>query len=167
MILAIDVHYRDDVAKSVSVSFNHWDDAEPSHINEVYIDEVEDYIPGSFYKRELPCILKVLELSDLSKVEVIVVDGYVFLDNDQKAGLGKYLYDALDSKIPIIGVAKKKFVQNTANVIEIMRGESQNTLYITSVGIDLSQAANLIENMHGEYRIPSILKILDQKTKEQ
>ncbi len=165
MIVAIDVHYKEDYAKSVSVEFQDWSDATPSKINITRVDDVEEYIPGQFYKRELPCILSVLKETDLSVIDLVIIDGYVQLSDDGKPGLGVYLYDALNGAIPIIGVAKKKFINNKKHVREVLRGESQNPLYITSVGVDLEWSAKQIGQMAGDYRFPELLKILDQHTK--
>lgn len=60
MILALDVHYREHEAKAVGVLFN-WDDEQPNQIIIEIIKAVDDYVPGEFYKRELPCLLKVME----------------------------------------------------------------------------------------------------------
>ena len=73
MIVAIDVHYRDDFAKSVSIEFKNWSDETPSKINEVIVKKVHEYIPGEFYKRELPCILEVLKKSNFKKIEFIII----------------------------------------------------------------------------------------------
>jgi len=166
MIVAIDVHYRNDFAKSISIEFETWQQEQPSRIHEVRVNEVEDYVPGQFYKRELPCILKVLERTSLENIEAIVVDGYVVLSDEGKYGLGMYLYEALKQKIPIIGVAKRSFKNNEKQVQKVFRGESQNPLYVTSVGVEVEVAANHIQQMKGSYRIPNLLKILDQHTKK-
>lgn len=166
MILAIDVHYREEFAKTVSIEFENWNDSVPSKINESFIKNVEEYVSGEFYKRELPCIMEILEKTDKEKLEVIIIDGYVVLDDTGKAGLGKYLYETLNQAIPIIGVAKRGFINNERNVIKIKRGKSENPLFITSIGIDLNEAATKIKNMTGEFRIPDLLRILDGKTKE-
>ncbi|MEL6942504.1 MAG: endonuclease V [Bacteroidota bacterium] len=166
MIVAIeDVHYRATFAKAVSIEFETWQDVQPTAIHEVEIKEVADYVPGQFYKRELPCILKVLEETSLKNIELIIIDGYVTLNDAGKYGLGMYLYEVLLEKIPIIGVAKKAFKDNEKLVRKILRGESKKPLYVSSVDIDVDLAANYIQNMAGEYRIPNLLKILDQRTK--
>jgi len=166
MILAIDVHYREDFAKSVSIEFDDWVDENILQIHETIIDEVEEYIPGEFYKRELPCLLEVIELSDRELIKLIIVDSYVVLNDDGKFGLGAYLYEALGEEIPVIGVAKKNFLSNTKNVREVLRGESQKPLYVSSMGIDIDQAAEKIRNMKGEYRFPEMLKLVDRKGRE-
>lgn len=165
MIIAIDVHYRAEIAKTVSIEFDNWNASEPSQTHIVEISETAAYVPGQFYKRELPCILEVLKLSDLTKVDLIIVDGYVFLDDFGKRGLGAYLFDALSGKIPIVGVAKRSFHSIDKWVIPIKRGESNNPLFITCQGADLTEMAANVKNMDGDYRIPTLLKILDVETK--
>ena len=106
MILAIDVHYRATFAKAVAIEFATWDVESPTEIYEKIIHEVEAYIPGQFYKRELPCILSILRDIELTNFDCIIIDGYVTLDDHGKPGLGWHLYEALDHKIPVVGIAK-------------------------------------------------------------
>jgi len=167
MKLAVDVHYREGYAKVVAIEFDKWTDKVPSKISEEIIENVEEYISGEFYRRELPCILEILKKTNKSNLEMIIIDGYVQLDDDGKAGLGMYLYESLNKKIPIIGVAKKGFKDNVKHVVKVERGISKNPLYVTTIGLDLQDSANRIKNMAGEFRIPDLLKILDQKTKEK
>lgn len=166
MIVAIDVYYKNGRAKSVSIEFEDWKDEKPTQIHTVELDGIAEYVPGEFYKRELPCIIKVLKKSDLSKVEAIIVDSYVQLDDEGKLGLGGYLYHHLEEKIPVIGVAKKKFHTLNKMGIPVLRGESKKPLYVTALGIDLEEAATKVQGMAGEYRFPELLKILDGVTKD-
>lgn len=99
-----------------------------SGILSAIIDNVEDYEPGSFYKRELPCIIELFLKIDLSRINAIIIDGYVFLDDNRKEGLGAYLYYHLKEKVPIIGVAKTSFHDNKKNVFEVFRGKSKKPL---------------------------------------
>ncbi|MDE5492145.1 endonuclease V [Elizabethkingia meningoseptica] len=164
-ILAIDVHYKESYAKTVGVLF-HWDSESPIDIKSVNISEVKEYIPGQFYKRELPCILKLLEQIDVKTLDIIIVDGHVYINNERELGLGGHLYESLRGTIPIIGVAKKSFY-NTEEVTQpLYRGKSRNPLFISSIGISTAIAMKKVEQMKGKYRIPDILKILDTKTKE-
>lgn len=167
MKIAFDVQYYDDHAKSVAICFDHWQDGTPNEIIEKKIDEVAEYVPGEFYKRELPCIMSILNDLNLADVACIVVDGYVHLDDDGKLGLGGHLYEKLDGKIPVIGVAKSSFQKNKNNVLELLRGQSEKPLYITAVGIEMAEARKHIESMHGKYRMPTLLQILDTTTKTQ
>jgi deoxyribonuclease V len=166
MILAFDTYYFDDKAKTVCLLFSDWTDKEPLAIFTEIIDSNNDYVSGEFYKRELPCIISLLNKINIKEVSFIVLDGYVFLDDLDKYGLGGYLYDELKKAIPIIGVAKNNFIKLENNKKEVYRGESVKPLYVTSVGIERDEAAKKILSMYGNYRIPAILKLLDALTKE-
>jgi len=122
------------------------------------------YVSGEFYKRELPCLLEALK--GLSDIELIVVDGYVWLDEPTHKGLGLYLYNALEKKVPIIGVAKAKF-GDTPKECELLRGESSKPLYITSINFSLEKAKEAIALMHGKYRFPTLLKEVDSLAREK
>jgi deoxyribonuclease V len=165
MILALDVHYKAAGAKAVGVLFN-WQDALPEEVIIEYINEVDEYIPGEFYKRELPCLLKIIEETNLDNIDAIVIDGYVYIDNDMNFGLGGRLWEALEKRVPVIGVAKTSFFKNKDTVRELKRGISNSPLYISSIGMELDACVNFIKNMKGDYRMPDILKLLDKKTKE-
>lgn len=165
MIIAVDVHYKASSAKAVSIEFLHWKDEVPHKINIVKIEGCTDYIPGEFYKRELPCIIRVLEKSDLRQAEAIIIDGYVILDDHGKPGLGVYLFQELKKKIPVIGVAKTPFKNNQKYVKKVYRGTSSRPLYITCLGMELQEAADKIHVMKGNFRIPLLLRTLDGETK--
>jgi len=167
MILAFDTHYFENKAKTICVSFNDWSDETPSNIEEEIIEGISEYVPGEFYKRELPCILSLLKRYNLEEVELIIVDGYVLLDDDGKLGLGGHLFEKLNKKIPIVGVAKSKFYLNKINAKELRRGESKNPLFISAMGIELNEAFDCVKSMHGNYRMPTLLQILDTKTKSK
>lgn len=164
MLLALDVHYRADHAQSVCIAFEKWGDTALLRTHTVVIHDVAEYEPGAFYKRELPCLLAVLADFDLSAVTAIIVDGYVFLDDTGKWGLGAWLFDALNQRVPVIGVAKTRFQSLTdpSLVAEVLRGESQNPLFVTVIGQDLATIAGKIQNMAGPYRIPELLKKVDE-----
>ncbi len=167
MIIALDVHYRDGIAKAVALAFPGWQDQEPIRIQESVLTEVAPYEPGQFYKRELPCLLEVLSHFSTSEIDLLIVDGYVILDDEGTYGLGGYLFDAFDQQIPVIGVAKRSFKDNSRHVVEVYRGDSQNPLFISAVGVELALAAEWIKGMHGSYRLPDLLRILDQRTKRE
>ena len=166
MILAFDTYYFDGKAKTVCVEFQEWNQSTDFKIHTEIIDNVAEYIPGEFYKRELPCILSLLNQIDLKKVEVIVVDGFVYLDDEKKYGLGGHLYEKLNQEIPIIGVAKTNFASIEKNKRALFRGDSQKPLYVTAIGIELEDAFQKIESMAGEFRMPTLLKEMDRLTKD-
>jgi deoxyribonuclease V len=166
MILAFDVQYTDNQAKAVAITFQNWNDAAATETIVKHIEGVAEYEPGAFYKRELPCIMAILDEMDLSKIDLIIVDSYVYLDDAGKQlGLGGHLYQVLGEKWPVIGVAKTKFIQNNENSVALLRGESQKPLYITAIGFDMHEAAALVKTMHGDFRFPTLLKYLDDVTK--
>ncbi len=166
MLYAFDSYYFDDKAKTVCFAFENWTDENPLQIFTEIIESNEEYEPGAFYKKELPCILDVLTKINLKNEDIIIVDSYVILDDEGKFGLGGYLYEKLDKKNAIIGVAKTRYARNTLHVAEVLRGESKNPLFVTAIGTDLQVAAENVKNMAGEYRIPTILKKIDTLTKE-
>lgn len=166
MILAFDSYYYENKAKTVCLAFENFEDKKPLKIIEDYQENVTEYEPGNFYKRELPCILSLLEKHHFENIETIIIDGFVFLDDNQKLGLGGHLYKSLDEKIPIIGVAKTNFSGINLMKKEIYRGESNNPLFITAIGIDLNTASENILKMHGNFRFPTLLKQLDSLTKQ-
>lgn len=160
MILAVDVHYEENHPITAGVLFENWQASTPVKEVVSYVEEIAPYEPGGFYKRELPCILKLIDENDLD-IDSIIIDGFVFLDGHGKPGLGKHLYDALNGRVPVVGVAKKPF-KDTAAECEVIRGTSHKPLYVTSVGIETNVARENIRNMHGKYRIPTLLKRVDQ-----
>jgi len=165
MILAIDVHYRLNFAKSVGVVFQR-NSEEIIDTFIVYVDKVQAYESGKFYKRELPCVLELLRQVDLNQIDIIIIDGYVYIDNKHTNGLGAYLYFALEKEIPIIGVAKNTLKNNHKTVVEVYRGESKKPLFVSSVGMDIDKAVKIIKKMNGAYRIPIMLKNVDRLTKK-
>ncbi len=165
MIFAIDIHYREPNAKAVGVLFN-WQDSKPQDILIKYIDEVNPYIPGEFYKRELPCILEVLELADLKTIKLIIVDSHVYINDSYKYGLGGYLWEALNKQIPVIGIAKSSFKDAKIVSKELYRGNSKKPLFLSSIGINIDEAFDEVKKLHGNFRMPTILKKLDSITKE-
>ncbi|HEX8015046.1 MAG TPA: endonuclease V [Flavobacterium sp.] len=166
MILAFDTYYFDGKAKTVCLEFEKWNESKDFKIYTEIMDNVEEYIPGEFYRRELPCILSLLNQIDLAKVNVIIVDSFVYLDDDKKYGLGGHLYEKLNNEIPIIGVAKTNFASIEKDKVGIIRGDSYKPLFITAIGIELEDAVEKVKSMAGEFRIPTLLKELDRLTKE-
>lgn len=159
MILATDTHYSERRARTAGVLFRAWSDAEPASTHLVESSEVADYEPGSFYKRELPLILRLLTTLD-EVPESIVVDGYVTLDESGREGLGAHLYAALGRRAAVIGVAKSRF-KGSPHALALLRGSSQRPLYITAAGIPPEQAAAHVQAMHGEHRLPTLLTLVD------
>ena len=165
MFLAFDSYYFNDQARTVAVAFEHWEDETPMQLFSELTEAPADYEPGSFYKRELPCILSLLKQVNLNQVSCIIVDGYAILDDYGKSGLGGHLHEALNQKISVIGVAKSDFRSLTQGKVAVFRGESKNPLFVTACGMEVQEAAECIRKMHGPYRMPTLLSLLDQATK--
>ena len=164
-IACVDVGYTETESGETSacaacVVIDDWADAVPAAEHVVEIESVRGYEPGQFYLRELPCIQAVLAKLN-SPPEAIVVDSYVWLDEHHTPGLGAHLYDAFYREIPVIGVAKNPFRQTT-HATKLYRGGSIRPLFVTAVGISTVEAADKIAAMHGQHRIPSILKRADR-----
>ena len=163
MFACVDVHYHDDHAVAACILFSDWTDSMPAARYHTTILNPAPYIPGKFYLRELPAILAVLTRVS-EKIEAILIDGHVWLDNRQSPGLGAHLYTQLNQTIPVIGIAKNRYKRSEA-ADEIIRGKSKSPLYVTAVGLDQGAAASCIAKMHGKFRIPTLLKKVDQISK--
>ncbi len=160
MILATDVHYTGKTALAAGVLFEDWQSSAIKRTVTAPIYTVAPYAPGNFYKRELPCLLTLLQAVP-EALHCIVVDGYVTLGTENTPGLGLHLYNAIGQATPVIGVAKRPF-HNTPAECAILRSGSQSPLYVTAAGVPLDAAKRYITEMHGEFRIPTILKQVDQ-----
>lgn len=159
MMVSFDADYKDIRARVAAVLFEHWQDEAPLNILHAEVEGVVPYVAGEFYKRELPGIIQLID-AIAAPIDLIFVDGYVSIDAKRK-GLGAYLHEYLDRKIPVIGVAKNKFVGATT-AIEVQRGSSQNPLQVTAAGIAVEVAARMVQQMHGSFRLPTLLKMTDQ-----
>lgn len=160
MMMAVDVHYSGNVGVCAAVTFEDWGAATPTACYVHQHQGISEYQPGKFYLRELPVILGLISACGVSP-NIIVVDGYVFLDGYQQPGLGKHLYDALDGKVPIIGIAKSPY-REIGPEFALRRGNSKNAIYVTSVGVDFEHAKQLVGMMHGKFRLPDIIRYTDQ-----
>lgn len=156
---AIDVAYEGRRGVAACILFRDWRDPEPCGQFLAEIDPVADYQPGQFFRRELPCILAVLE-QVVPAPSILVIDGFVWLEPETRPGLGAFLYSALGKTTPIIGIAKNPY-RSAIGAERVVRGGSERPLWVTAAGIDPRQAAEWVESMAGEYRFPTLLKTVD------
>ncbi len=164
--LALDVYYAPSSARGACVAFARPEDDTPTFVlTEHFPGAPDEYEPGMFKKRELPYLEALVASARARTAEIatIIIDGYVWLD-EGRPGLGGHLYAALDSTIPIIGVAKSRY--HSANAIDLVRGASASPLHITAAGIGAHAAAAFIGSMHGEHRIPTLLKLADRLSRD-
>ncbi len=164
MKACVDVHYRENQAFAALVLFDDWESEQSVATILADCPAAEDYAPGEFYKRELKPILHVLDQTT-EKIDTLVVDGYCELSPDGEKGLGARVADALEGELTVVGVAKSRFRRAT-HAVEVLRGTSDRPLYVTTLGCDAAMAAQKIENMHGEHRIPTLLKLADTAARE-
>jgi deoxyribonuclease V len=165
MRACVDVDYRSEgTAFAACVVFDAWSAAEAVETRVVRIDAVEAYQPGEFFRRELPCVLRVIAAVE-ARLDVVVVDGYVTLDPEGRPGLGLRLYEAFEQSVPVIGVAKTHFATAT-HAIALRRGDSRVPLWITSAGLAPEAAAAHVLAMHGRHRIPTLLRQVDRLARE-
>ena len=164
MLVAIDVQYDDHQSGYYGlVGFENWPDEDAQFIESGVVCDCAEYQPGEFFKRELPVLQVALGRLD-NVPEIVVVDGHVDLETT-RPGLGRYLYEAYQERIVVIGVAKNKFGQ-TDIAIEVARGASNNPLFVSSAGMDSNRAAACIRSMAGPFRIPKLLKLADRIARE-
>lgn len=160
MIACVDVHYDGHSANVALVIFQDWTDAVPATTQVITTAMVASYVPGEFYRRELDPILRALEQNRVS-LDVLLVDGYCDLSPDGRKGLGAHLFEATDLAKAVIGVAKTPF-HGATHAIKVYRGKSSRPLFVTACGTDAESVAQRIREMHGEYRIPTLLKLADR-----
>jgi len=154
-----DVKYHDKHAVIGYVLFDDVGSGTPYRTGHITHNEVHPYIPGEFYKRELPCLLTAFHSIE-ENIDLIFVDAYVWL-GEHKKGLGVYLYEALEEKIPVIGISKTNF-HNAGNTTQtVLHGNSESPLYVSAIGMNLYDAARMVKNLHGTYRLPTMIKLAD------
>ncbi len=161
-IAFLDVHYQGNGARAACVLAESWEAEAPAASFVQDIATVAPYEPGSFYRRELPCLLSVLSVLP-APPEVVVIDGYVWLSSTDRPGLDARLYEALGKRVPVIGIAKTAFAgaESAACVMQVVRGGSRRPLYVTAIGIAPEIAAQQVRGMAGKHRIPDLLRITD------
>lgn len=161
MIVCVDVDYRTGLAVAACLELTAWDDEHASASHVVSLADVAPYEPGAFFRRELPCVEAVLA-EVTSALDAIVIDGYVWLAPDRsRPGLGAHLHESFGGNVPVIGVAKNPF-RGVTGAIEVLRGDSARPLYVTAEGVEPERAAAHVASMHGEFRVPTLLRRVDR-----
>jgi deoxyribonuclease V len=164
MIACLDVAYTQNAAGVACVLAASWTALAPATEVSRNIPGVPaQYEPGAFYKRELPLLLNVIEGLP-SKPEAYCIDGYAWLEAG-KPGLGAHLFERLGASVPVIGVAKTAFRNDTWSE-PVLRGQSERPLFVTAAGIEAPEAARLVAGMHGAHRIPALLKRVDRLARD-
>lgn len=164
-IAFVDVHYDSTPARAACALAHAWSDAAPFSEWICDIVDVAPYQPGRFFERELPCIARVLaeapELPARELPAVLVIDGYVVLDQHGAPGLGSHVFDYYAGKLAVIGIAKTSY-QGSAFALPVLRGDSHKPLFVTARGLPASEAAEHVKRMHGAHRVPTLCTRVDQ-----
>lgn len=161
MLLCIDADHRADATITAALGIADWT-ADRSVYEKTHRSSSPpaDYVPGEFYRRELPGTLEAVRAAP--DVELVIIDGYVWLASD-RPGLGARLHEVVP--LPIVGVAKTRFHDNDRAAL-VLRGASTSPLYVTAVGIDLQVAVAHVVSMHGPHRLPTMLKRVDRLARD-
>lgn len=159
MILAVDVAYAGSGGVAAGVLLRDWDDISPSREIVVRVPHVAEYVSGEFFRRELPCIQAVLKEVE-EPLDCIVVDGYVTLGDPPRDGLGAALWKNLGRTVPVVGVAKSKYV-GAPEEVALFRGGSNRPLFVTAAGMTTDEAKRRVLSMAGTHRLPDMLKYVD------
>jgi deoxyribonuclease V len=158
MIACVDVHYGETgTARAAVVAFDAWDASAPLVTHVVTVADVQPYTPGSFYLRELPCIRTALARLEAPPA-VVIVDGHAWVGVGI-AGLGARLLEAEPALQTVVGVAKTRF--RDAPATPVLRGSSKAPLHVDEAGVPVD-AASRVASMHGPFRIPTMLRLVDQ-----
>ncbi|MFO0726428.1 MAG: hypothetical protein U1E65_21760 [Myxococcota bacterium] len=72
-----------------------------------------------------------------------------------RPGLGAHLFEHLRKRIAIVGIAKRSFA-GSEFAVPVLRGTSQNPLFVTALGMPDWEAAAQVRQMHGAHRIPTL-----------
>ena len=164
MIACLDVQYDNHQAAAAAMVLDSWRASLPFAQYSTLVQGIGEYEPGKFYLRELRPLLSVMDMIAES-IDTLVIDAYCFLDADLSPGLGARLYESLPRHPIIIGVAKNRY-RDTRHAQEVFRGGSKKPLFVTSIGLSPQDAASHIESMIGDFRIPTLLKLVDRLARD-
>ncbi len=159
-VAALDVHYDAGGAVAACAVAPSWASADACEERVALLPRALPYRPGAFFERELPCLLRVLDLVR-TPLRAVLVDGYVDLDERGTPGLGAHLHAYLGGGIAVVGVAKTAYRRSTF-ATPVLRGSSRRPLFVTARGVSAADAARLVRGMHGAHRFPTLLARVDR-----
>lgn len=156
MIAIVDVQYAETRARAGCVIAHAWSDPAPAAERTLETEVAAAYVPGEFYRRELPPVLEILH--GVAGLATVVIDAHVWLAPG-RPGLGARLHEALGGAVAVVGVAKNAFAG--APSLPVVRNAAR-PLYVSAIGLDPRDAAAHVAAMHGPYRIPTLIRRADQ-----
>ena len=152
------MHYLDDGgARAAMAAYHDRRFSQVAATRTAIVPTVDPYRPGEFYRRELPPLRAVIPPA--RELALVVVDGYVDLDPDGRPGLGAHVQ--AEFGVPVIGVAKTAF-RTATHAAPVLRGQSARPLYVTAAGMAIADAAVLVAEMAGRFRLPDALTTVDR-----
>jgi deoxyribonuclease V len=158
LFVAVDVHYLDESRARAAVVGAADQSFAVIALADTAVATVEAaYRPGEFYRRELPPLRAVIPRS--GRLALIVVDGYVDLDAAGRPGLGAQVHREFGA--PVIGVAKTSF-RTATHAAQVFRGRSGRPLYVTAAGMPIVEAAQMVAEMAGSFRLPDALRLANR-----
>ena len=174
MIIAFDTYYYDGYSYTVGGIFESWASNNASY----YVTSKRkctdaEYDSGELYK--LSCIMQCISMIKLDNIDAIIINGFAWLSDDGKElvkGLGAKLFNSIKviygNEIDVIGISKSKYHVQIPNCLEVTHGiECKVPLYITCSNIEnTNHYSVLVSRMHGDFRIPTILRLIDTKARE-
>lgn len=159
MIACVDGAYRETTGCCAGVLFTDWPARACEREWTVTVPNVAPYVPGQFYRREMPGLLRLIaELPALP--QIVVVDAYAWLGGPEQPGMGARLREALGGRAAVVGVAKTKF-RGAGPARVVTRGRSASALYVSAAGMDLEEAAEGVRRMAGRGRLPLMIRKAD------
>jgi deoxyribonuclease V len=158
VFVAVDVHYLDEsIARAAVVAASDVRFSLISFTDTAMVPVDAPYRAGAFYRRELPPLRRVLPPA--GSLALIVIDGYVDLDAAGRPGLGRHVNS--EFRVPVIGAAKTLF-KTATHAAQVRRGRSSRPLYVTAAGITVTDAARIVRDMAGRFRLPDALRLADR-----
>ena len=157
MIAVLDAAYSASASASACVTAADWASGDVLERAVFRAGAPAAYEPGQFWKRELPLLVTVLGKLQ-AKPDVVVIDGYVWLDGAGRRGLGAHLFEV--AGLPVVGIAKTAFAGAVA--AEVLRGRSAKPLFVTAAGMEAREAADCVRRMAGAQRIPFLTAEADR-----
>lgn len=179
MILLIDVHYDElnNSAHIAGILAEDWVSDKIISTYEIDKDGIDcTYIPGQFYRREMPCIIELwnnLPNDIKTNIDTIIVDGFYDIWDGSK-GLGHHVRDWLYEHgyiKEVVGIAKNPCRETNKFTLPVFRTEESKTskcrsaLWVNGSNME-NDYQNKVLNMHGKYRIPTLIKAVDKLSRK-
>lgn len=162
-ILIVNINFQESVDTVAGVLFTKWGSGRAESVLISNVENTESYIGGEIFGRELKIVNTLLEQCK-AKPDYILLNGLVYSDGHSEPGFGKRLFDELGGDVSVIGVMQKQ-IKGLPEECQLCRGESGTPLFVTSVGVELMKAKELITSMHGKFRLPTLLKLAEKKSR--